>query len=39
MNVKEVPYERKPGQTARLNYREIDDLVTFLKTLTDKGMQ
>ena len=39
VNVKEVPYERKPGQTARLNYREIDDLVTFLKTLTDKGMQ
>lgn len=39
VNIKEVPYDRKVGQPARLNYREIDDLVAFLKTLTDKGMK
>ena len=39
VNVKEVPYDRKPGQKPRLNDAEIDALVAFLKTLTDKGMQ
>ena len=38
LNVEEVPYDRKPGQRPRLSERDIDDLVAFLKTLTDKGM-
>lgn len=38
INVEEVPYDRHPGQKPRLNDREIDELVAFLKTLTDKGM-
>jgi cytochrome c peroxidase len=39
VDIKEVPYDRKPGQNARLNYEEIDALVAFLNTLTDKGMK
>jgi cytochrome c peroxidase len=39
VNIKEVPYDRKAGQRPRLDYTEIDALVAFLKTLTDKGMQ
>jgi len=39
VNVEEVPYDRKPGQTPRLNDNEIDALVAFLKTLTDKGIK
>jgi cytochrome c peroxidase len=39
INVEEVPYDRHPGQKPRLNDREIDQLVAFLKTLTDKGME
>ena len=37
INTDEVPYDRKPGQKPRLNDREIDALVAFLKTLTDKN--
>ena len=39
VNVKEVPYDRKLGQTPRLDDADIDALVAFLKTLTDKGME
>jgi cytochrome c peroxidase len=39
VNTKEVPYDRKPGQPARLNDQEVDALAAFLKTLTDKGMK
>lgn len=39
INTVEVPYDRKPGQKPRLNDREIDAIVAFLKTLTDKGME
>ena len=39
VNVKEVPYDRKPGQKPRLDNGDIDALVAFLKTLTDKGME
>ncbi len=38
VNVKEVPYDRKPRQRPHLNAKEIDALVAFLKTLTDKGV-
>ena len=38
-NTEEVPYDRKPGQPPRLSDRDVDALVAFLKTLTDKGMQ
>lgn len=37
VNVKEVPYDRKPGQKPRLNEHEIDAIVAFLQTLTDEG--
>ena len=36
VNTSEVPYDRKPGETPRLNDEEIDALVAFLKTLTDE---
>jgi cytochrome c peroxidase len=39
VNVENVPYDRKPGQRPHLNDKEIDALVAFLKTLTDKGMK
>ena len=39
VNVKEVPYDRKPGQKPRLDDRDVDALVAFLNTLTDKGMR
>ena len=39
VNTAEVPYDRKPGEQPRLNDAEIDDLVVFLKTLTDKGVE
>ena len=39
VNVKEVPYDRKPGQKPRLDNGDIDALVAFLRTLTDKGME
>ena len=38
-NTEEVPYDRKPGQRPRLSDQDIDALVAFLNTLTDKGMQ
>lgn len=38
-NTEEVPYDRKPGERPRLSDPDIDALVAFLKTLTDKGMQ
>ena len=39
VNTEEVPYDRRPGQMARLSDVDIDALVAFLQTLTDKGMQ
>jgi cytochrome c peroxidase len=36
VNVKEVPYDRKPGQKPRLSDDDIDAIVAFLETLTDK---
>ena len=39
VNTEEVPYDRKPGQRPRLSDSDIDALVAFLNTLTDKGMQ
>ena len=39
INTEEVPYDRRPGQKPRLSERDIDALVAFLNTLTDKGMQ
>jgi cytochrome c peroxidase len=38
-NTREVPYDRKPGQKPRLSDADVDALVAFLKTLTDRGMQ
>lgn len=35
VNVEEAPYGRKPGQKPALSEQEIDDLVSFLETLTD----
>lgn len=35
VNVSEVPYNRKPGDAPALNDAEIDDVVAFLKTLSD----
>ncbi len=39
VNTEEVPYDRRPGQRPRLSGQDIDALVAFLETLTDKGMQ
>ena len=36
VNVDEVPYDRKPGQKPRLSEGEIDAIVAFLETLTDR---
>jgi cytochrome c peroxidase len=36
VNVKEVPYDRKPGETPWLDEGEIDAIVAFLRTLTDR---
>ncbi len=35
VDVETPPYQRRPGQRAQLNDEEIDDIVAFLKTLTD----
>lgn len=35
VNVKEVPYDRKPGMAPALNEAEVDDVVAFLQTLSD----
>ena len=34
-----VPFDRKPGQPPRLDDDDVDALVAFLNTLTDKGMR
>ncbi len=39
INTDEVPYDRKLGQKPRLNDAEIDALVAFLKTLTDRPVR
>lgn len=39
VNVREVPYERKPGDAPRLSDSEIDDVIAFLNTLTDGYVQ
>jgi cytochrome c peroxidase len=36
VNITEVPYDRKAGEQPRLNDTEIDDVVAFMKTLTDR---
>lgn len=36
VNVDEPPYDRKPGEAPRLDDAEIDAVVAFLKTLTDR---
>ncbi|MDO5692818.1 MAG: cytochrome c peroxidase [Pseudomonadota bacterium] len=35
VNTSEVPYDRKPGDAPALTDAEVDDVVAFLKTLTD----
>lgn len=35
VNLAEVPYDRKPGQAPRLSEAEVEDIVAFLRTLTD----
>ncbi|HEV7914322.1 MAG TPA: cytochrome c peroxidase [Albitalea sp.] len=35
VNTTEAPYDRKAGDAPALNDAEIDDLITFLRTLTD----
>ena len=39
VNVKEAPYDRKPGQKPRASDAEIDAIVAFLHTLTDQPFQ
>lgn len=39
INTEEAPYDRKAGEMPRLNDAEIDALVAFLSTLTDKPFQ
>lgn len=36
LNTDEVPYDRGPGEAPRLDDAEIDDVVAFLETLTDR---
>ena len=36
VNIEEVPYDRKIGEKPRLNEAEIDAIVAFLETLTDR---
>jgi cytochrome c peroxidase len=35
VNTSEVPYNRRPGDEPALNEAEIQDLVAFLRTLSD----
>lgn len=35
----EVPYDRKQGKAPRLNDAEIEAVVAFLKTLTDRDLK
>jgi cytochrome c peroxidase len=37
MNSSEVPYDRRPGEAPRLDDAEIDAVVAFLQTLTDRS--
>lgn len=37
VNTQEAPYDRKPGEKPRLSEKEIDALVAFLETLTDRA--
>jgi len=39
VNVGAIPFDRKPGQPPRLDDDDVDALVAFLNTLTDKGMR
>ena len=39
VNAEEVPYDRRPGQKPRLSDQDVDAIVAFLKTLTDKGVK
>ena len=39
VNLSEVPYDSKPGESPRLNEEEIDQIVAFLRTLTDKPFE
>ena len=36
VNTSEAPYDRKPGQKPRLSEKDIDAIVAFLETLTDR---
>jgi cytochrome c peroxidase len=36
VNARQAPYDRKPGEAPRATDAEIDDIVAFLKTLTDR---
>jgi cytochrome c peroxidase len=36
VNTSEAPYDRKPGQRPRLSEKDIDAIVAFLETLTDR---
>jgi cytochrome c peroxidase len=36
VNTSEAPYDRKPGQKPRLSEPEVDAIVAFLETLTDR---
>jgi cytochrome c peroxidase len=36
VNTTEVPYDRKAGEAPRLDDDEIDAIVAFLRTLTDR---
>jgi cytochrome c peroxidase len=38
VDLEKVPYDRKPGQKPHLNDKDIDAVVAFLQTLTDKTM-
>lgn len=38
VNVTEAPYDRKPGDLPALTADEVDDVVAFLKTLTDADL-
>jgi cytochrome c peroxidase len=35
VNTTEVPYDRRPGDAPALSDAEVDDVVAFLRTLTD----
>jgi cytochrome c peroxidase len=39
VNVEEVPYERKKGQAPSLDEAEIEDVLAFLRTLTDADLK